>query len=108
MPKLRLYDMCEAIAHVMKPQSEIRAHILLTYAGWALQPKHHPLVLLAGGGLYWSMMKYRFPLSAAIDVAKFKTDKRDIRLQLMTTTKRIDNNPISTTNVYGVVLCMNV
>ena len=77
-------------------------------AGWSLSPKHHPLVLAGGGAVYWAMMKYRFPISASIDVAKFKSDKRDVKVQLVTATKRVDDNPISTTNVSGVVLCMNV
>lgn len=65
-------------------------------------------MLVGGGALYWGMMKYRFPISASIDVAKFKGDKRDLKLQLVTTTKRVDDNPVSTTNVSGVLLCMNV
>jgi hypothetical protein len=73
-----------------------------------LRPILHPLVAIAGGGLYWGMMKYRFPISASIDIAKFRNDKRDFKLQLVTTTKRVDDNPISTTNVSGMVLCMNV
>lgn len=53
-------------------------------------------------------MKHRLPISASIDIAKFKSDKKDVKLQLTTTTKRVDDNPISTTHVSGVVLCMNV
>jgi hypothetical protein len=77
-------------------------------SGWSLSPKHHPLVVIGAGALYWGMMKYRFPISASIDIAKFKNYKRDLKLQLMTTTKRVDDNPISTTHVSGVVLCMSV
>lgn len=77
-------------------------------AGWSLRPKHHPLVVVGGGALYWGLMKYRFPISASVDIAKFKSDERDFKLQLQTMTKRVDDNPISTTHVSGVVLCMNV
>lgn len=78
------------------------------YKGYQLNPKHHPLVLLGAAGVYGALMKFRFPISASVDVAKFKGENRVLELQLVTTTKRVDNNPVATTNVTGLVLCMRV
>eukprot|EP00892_Ulva_mutabilis_P001544 jgi/Ulvmu1/11390/UM075_0052.1 len=78
------------------------------YSGYAINPISHPLALLGAVGTYTAMMKYRFPISATVKVAKFKLQNRDVDVQLSTLTRRVEDNKVTTTKFTGAMLTINV
>lgn len=55
-----------------------------------------------------AMMKYRFPVSATVKVAKVKVQKRDVDVHLSTLTRRVEDNKITTTKFTGAMLTISI
>ena len=55
-----------------------------------------------------AMMKYRFPISATIKVAKLKVQDRDVDVQLSTLTRRVEDNRVTTTKFTGAMLTISI
>lgn len=54
------------------------------------------------------MMKYRFPISATLKVAKMKMQNRDVEVHLSTLTRRVEDNKVTTTKFTGAMLTINI
>lgn len=79
------------------------------YSGYSFAPLKHPVVLGAVGGLYAAMMRWRFPLSATLTLAKFKAgEDKSVELQVFTRTQRFESKSICTVCAQGAMLTLRV
>ena len=79
------------------------------YSGYSFAPLRHPVVLGAVGALYASMMRWRFPLSATLTLAKVKVaEDKSVEFQVFTRTQRFESKPICTVCAQGAMLTLRV
>lgn len=78
------------------------------YTGYAINPITHPLAIIGAVGTYAAMMKYRFPISATVKVAKLKVQDRDVDVRLSTLTRRVEDNRVTTTKFTGAMLSITI
>lgn len=119
---------CEYVADVLLSDDD--------YTGYAINPITHPLAIIGAVGTYAgvcgaancchsvshthgqipvdlctcsaAMMKYRFPISATVKVAKLKVQDRDVDVRLSTLTRRVEDNRVTTTKFTGAMLSITI